>query len=1131
MVLGLVGFRSRGQWTPGMEVRAEDRCQIGKSWIIAKEDHVASESFAEDADKWDYLVDCRGLDDLDTKLATLQREIEEANAATEDARAATIKAKQATALAQDAVEVFGKVYGSFDSDDWLYAICDAKGMLLWGIRTSGETYQAKGIPEDVRKWLESLHTLEDYEDVNFVYTIADSAGNIVWGIKKNGEVYEPKGMPDEVKNAIAKQEDRIAALEELGYHVTESDDYAYVIADASDNVVFAIDHKGRTVLNAIRGVVTVERFDSLDYIYAVTDSTGNLLYGVKRDGTFCASKFDLPLDLAELISKAVGGYLTEEDEEEFIYKIQDAGGHIVFGVFASGRIYAPKGMPEETKRKFDEVAATLSDHAGQIEYVKTHGKDWSGEKSLHIPFPVVPSRVEITVPRMPTSKFDVVPGTLKLTDCFGNSFEKPILINNQGNISAGFDQKNFSIDILNTAGDDDDTFELQVGTWPVQDSFHLKAYVSDFWKIRSLGVYRHAEQIAQARDAFNRRPWDRIFGASQQTSAQVLKGGVGDIENEMHNGGMGHPDGFPFFMYINGAPWGLYTWNLKKHKDNYNITKNDNDGKQVFFGDYMTGVFERYNNAYWQIQDYNFRPTSIDGNGVATYGSGNTAEKWDKTKGYDVNAVVYDEDTFDWTVGGKTSSVTVRRLFKLATSNNATFAGYEYDEEGYPCQKVFYTDEDGQQQVRRGGRITTVNTMRPQYVNWRQLEVRNPKKKIAFAFGGNDENGKATYKLEYYDYDNGAKTGIPETTHEPLDPSIFAQKEVTKLMATGETEEFSKKEYTRSVNLRATIEEYSWVIPIIESTLTAQNLSDWGFETEAEAKKAIFAEHHDVDFAIDFFLVYNDCDCLDYITHNTLYVMYDGKHVVPTHYDTDISMGMNSTYTNSFPAVYASIRTAGHTFTQYLWQYFKAEIKERWAKYRDAGVISGKAFENGVVWRTVSSITRAGYEESLRVWPDQPAYRKPVYWRMPAGSIQIQEDKDGRYHGYDETLNGYGNMPAALKALYDADPASVEWDAAKQYLTAGTTEQVYCVVTDGDTLHWYQCTVNNKGIAPGGAYTCGSPTSGGVFDSPRRIIEWFKKRLAYMDSLMEYTPSASAAIMEAIQGAVATDDDIMALFG
>ena len=107
MVLGLIGFRNRDQWEPGKQFRAEDRCQIGRSWIIAKEDHVASESFAEDADKWYYLVDCRGLDDLDQKLAHLDQDIADSEQAIEESRRATVASREQTEASTHTACCFG----------------------------------------------------------------------------------------------------------------------------------------------------------------------------------------------------------------------------------------------------------------------------------------------------------------------------------------------------------------------------------------------------------------------------------------------------------------------------------------------------------------------------------------------------------------------------------------------------------------------------------------------------------------------------------------------------------------------------------------------------------------------------------------------------------------------------------------------------------------------------------------------------------------------------------------------------------------------------------------------------------------------------------------------------------------
>ncbi|MGM9734505.1 MAG: carbohydrate-binding protein [Prevotella sp.] len=1093
-----------------------------------------------------------------------------------------------------------KVIKIVEDGDYLTVFTDQNGKVLFGYRNSEGFFAPKGMTEDAKKRFkqieEQIEGIKYVENGEYLIAFTSKAGQLLLGIRQDGSINckDIRGLWDSLNKLESAFADHKAFIDSI-IQVTEEDGWLLLVSDKgrhialkmddegvftftkevnapnlpfhiieSDNYfefftqdgrhLMSINRNGHTVVNGLKiGTfgAEIQVIDDDTYLVLLSDRQGkrlaayNNITGQWETSNIKAKGIDAP-GIGKLI-----------DSDQYCLVFTTPLGKVLLGFRKDGSgLYCPVGQPEETKREIKRIDEKLSDIDKEIEYVKTHGKDWSDQKSLQIPVPLVPARVEING-TIPTSKYLSKTGTLKYSDYLGNSFEKPILWSLQGNISSGFDKKNFGVDLLNIAGDEDDTFSVKFGNWPAFDSFHFKAFVSDFWKIRSLGVYRHAEAIAQSRPYYKRRPWDLIHEGANKTVEETLLGGVGEVTQDIHTGALGRPDGFPFMLYINGTPWGLYTWNIKKDKDNYCVTKNDNDAKQMFFGDYMTGVFEHYNNTYWSISDYDLLKLEGDGTeraivipsysssssqrlvmesaGVegmtlsitnsskeylySVYYNGNpvtadntweagdcvsvkrtgtspdyyfnvtpVGKKWDKEKGYAVNEYAYDEDEMDYEVGGVKSHLVVRRLFKLAMANNTTFAGYEYDEEGYPVQLSYYTDENGEQAVKRGGRILTHRIMRPSYVNWRTLEVRNPKKTICVANDGLNEDGTPKYKFEYYDYDSPsdfAQTGVYERTHEIISGDEFSQSQITALIGTGETEKFSKKEYTRSVNARKTIEEYSFVCPILDKALSAQNLADWGFETEAEAKKAIFAEHHDVDHNLDFFIVYNDTNYYDSITHNTLYTMYDGKKLFANVYDTDIALGMSSTYTNSFPAVSSSVLAAGHTFVGYLWTYYSAEIKARWAELRDAGVISASAFEK-MVWDIVSSIGVENYEEELRLW-EQPAYRAPVYWRMAAGSLMILEDGDGLpYHGYDESVN-----------------KEVE---GKDAWAEGVAVAVNDVVNyDG---HSYICTVAHTTSAdkrPDKAYTCGYPSSGGVYDSPRRIIEWFKKRLEYLDEKFEYT--------------------------
>lgn len=1073
------------------------------------------------------------------------------------------------------------------NDTYILAFTDGEGRVLIGVRKDGSTYVAKGIPEDTRKELNNiLSTLAQMETdwspeiskLQYVFMIhqndyltafVDMLNNFLFGVTANGDLetarniimnntkfYEGEG-DDALFHIIDSKRTVLLDILQNGHIVAgngitldgrnsgvfyrNSFDYLFAMTDANGKVLLAYDKRKGIYCPKMTGVFDAYTIDNKEYILVFLDHNGNFLCGVKKDGSFVAPKIDL-------------GGIKYIDTPEFMYVILDSDGHILQGITKNGETFIPKGQPEETKQELKAIYKRLQSLEENQVDVLDDQLDWSeNHTEISLPFPKKIAKVEIWGV-IPANKYNQTTGTLKYTDFDGNTFTVPIMWNTQGNISAGFDKKNFSIDLFKSI-EDDESYEVRFGNWVPQDGFHLKALISDFWKIRSLGVYRHAEQISQFRPIENRRPWDTYLGYSgPKSNVDVVSGGEGDLSKEIPAVPLGRPDGFPCMLFINDIPWGLYTWNLKKSKENYVIKKNDDNGKQLFFGDYMTGVFERYNNAYWTlistsvfkvlgsaseriVEIAGFSTSSgaymimesagvegmtltINSSSVRTYpvyynGNPVTAEntwdagdcvrivragtsdnyywnatpygkRWDAASRYLLNDYCYDEDIVSFKSNGQTAQVSVIRLFRFGVNNSPV--GYDYNEQGYPCTLIAY-EEEGETLYRLGGVINTYTTMRPSYINWRQCEVRNPKKTICRAFTGLDENDNPTYQYEYYDYDSPsdfASTGIYERTHEIISSDV-SQATITSLCPSGSTEKFSKKEYTRSINTRAALDEYSFVIPIIQGLLSGAIGSDvyntvWGYETAAEAAKAIFDEHHDLSHNIDFFMVYNDCYYADSITHNTLYTMYDGKHLVANLYDTDISMGMGSTYINSFPAVQNGVLAAGNTFVYYLNYFHNAEIKARYAELRDANVISNASMDE-IVETMVNSIGYGIYQEELKQW-SQPAYRKPVYWRMPAGSLK---HIDG-IHTYDESLNV-------------ENPNYEDWEEGVAY-----------TVNDARNYngHSYICTAAHTSTAdnrPDKAYTCGSPTSGGVFDSPARTKEWYKRRIAYLDYQFAYRTS------------------------
>ena len=934
-----------------------------------------------------------------------------------------------------------------ETGETIAAMVDNEGKELMSIDKNGVFNIINKLVSREGYTIETVDTMADT-----LYAILDSDKNVIFNITKDKKIQAVNGINFGDVNT--------------GISIMDSQNWLFAIVDANKDVVGGIDKYGAMFANSIQGVCNIKQVENDDWLLAFLDANEHVAFGIKRDGNFFAN------------SVQIDGIPSQEESMTFLYVITDKDNKVLWGIMNSGAVYQPYGMPEEVKANIETLNDKITTLQEDLEYTKEHGNDWSNEKSLCLPIPLVCAKVEINGD-IPTSKYIQKTGTLKYSDYLGNSFTKEIMWNTQGNVSSGFDKKNFSVDLYNSI-DEDDAFSVKFGDWVAQDGYHLKAYYSDFWKIRSLGVYRHQEQINQSRPYFKRYSYTSLMSTNAQTDDEVLKGGGQEIMGDILSGALCHPDGFPFLLYINDIPWGLYTWNLKKSKENYNVEKNDNDALQMCFGDYMDQVFERYDKNHWQITSHNL----IDTTGV---------EKWDENKDYAIDDVCYDEETFNYEVNGKTSSFTLRRKFKARAASGPSIKTTDY-----------------------------VST-RPSQIGWKNLEVRNPKKTICHEVTYDTEGNKVD-SYEYYDYDSPsdyAQTGVYERTHE-----IISGDEIS--LAEAQALGFSKKEYNRSVNTRKRLDTYSKSLCIIRGNITVQNLIDWDFVEEFDTtkdyavndvvsynltlykftsahtagewlgtdvattsgstiydacRKQIFDEHHDTDFNIDYFLVMNDCNYYDSITHNTIYTMYDGQHLMAHVYDTDISIGMGTTNTNSFPSVSTGLITG--EWCEYLWNYHKEDIKARWKELRDSGVISASNFEK-MVWELVNSVGSAAYEEELNVWRDQSSYRNPTYWKMNAGSLQVLEDENGIYHGYDESLNkeveGYET-----------------WDATKQY-------------ANGDAVnyngHSYVANaVPPVGTPPSEAYCCNNPAYG-VWDSPRRCIVWFTKRLGYLDNQFSYTANS-----------------------
>lgn len=201
--------------------------------------------------------------------------------------------------------------------------------------------------------------------------------------------------------------------------------------------------------------------------------------------------------------------------------------------------------------------------------------DWTGREQMRIPTPRM-ATLNIIAPQMPTAKSGMgtpgvncdIPCRWELSDNAGNYVTMYALMSAQGNSSLAYVKKNVSVDLFADQGRTR-KMSLKIGDWVAQDSFHLKAYYTDTFRGVAVGAYKLYEEMMGTRGPNDDAPFKSML-AVDSTASDVS---TGKTEDNFDTGARCFPDGFPVAVYLNGEFYGVYSWQLKKHRDNYHQKK------------------------------------------------------------------------------------------------------------------------------------------------------------------------------------------------------------------------------------------------------------------------------------------------------------------------------------------------------------------------------------------------------------------------------------------------------------------------------------------------------------------------------------------------------------------------------
>lgn len=242
--------------------------------------------------------------------------------------------------------------------------------------------------------------------------------------------------------------------------------------------------------------------------------------------------------------------------------------------------------------------------------------DWSENSKIQISEPRL-AIVNITnIDSMPTNKRQNMHAIFEFWDMQGNYFKKKVILNAQGNSSLGMPKKNFACDFCNDDWIGNDTFEIKFGNWVPQDSFHFKAFYADFFKGVSMIGYKLFNEIELTRSLNTNRIWKRALLPSADIIGFGTKGmeSISDINILIDNGARCYPDGFPCIVHLNGSFYGVFSWALKKHRDNYMQNKSKAENIQLDGDIYDT--FSYNGNIDWDVVSGNKEASNTNMDGV-----------------------------------------------------------------------------------------------------------------------------------------------------------------------------------------------------------------------------------------------------------------------------------------------------------------------------------------------------------------------------------------------------------------------------------------------------------------------------------------------------------------------------------
>jgi hypothetical protein len=439
--------------------------------------------------------------------------------------------EEGKSLIEDEVKECFKV---IENEEFIHAVVDSEDRLLFAIyRDSGKPY----FP------LNEMYHVEQNEEFFVVWLDADN--HVLLGIRRDGQIIGEIHAVNALKQVVSQLQSDLASLQEK---------------------VGTID----TNLKELLEVFSLQ--DNEEYLAVEQDAEGKVLSATNPDG-----------------SHYIYNVKSETIPEEF-ENIEDPEGRMEITLDADRKVMSYRdanGKKHEHDMEITNLDVSNLNLKGNSvnniqDALKANGfdvktpVDWSESSFIQIPEPRFAIINVSNIDSMPTTKTQNKKAFLEFWDTQGNYFKKHAILNAQGNSSMIFVKKNVAIDFCDDEWIGDDTPKVRIGNWVPQDSFHMKAYYTDFFRGVGAVSYKFYDQIVRTRGNMYDRPWKKALLDMSKIGTSTKSFGnpyVGDYSLLTDTGARCFPDGFPVAVYLNGEFYGIFSFQLKKHRDNYHMDK------------------------------------------------------------------------------------------------------------------------------------------------------------------------------------------------------------------------------------------------------------------------------------------------------------------------------------------------------------------------------------------------------------------------------------------------------------------------------------------------------------------------------------------------------------------------------